>query len=170
MPASPSGAPRRVLGLSIGTNQPINDWGDANWEAVLQALQSLDFGLVLFGGVEDRLRSQRLAERWRGPVLNLCGELSVRMSAAMMKHMLLLLCHDSGPMHLAAAVGTRCVAVFSRRNPPGKWFPLGSGHKVLYPMATAATIAAIKPRQVIAATVGALAADAPLAAAAFRKG
>jgi ADP-heptose:LPS heptosyltransferase len=35
-------------------------------------------------------------------------------------------------MHLAAAVGTRCVAIFAARNPPGQWFPLGAGHRVIY--------------------------------------
>jgi ADP-heptose:LPS heptosyltransferase len=40
--------------------------------------------------------------------------------------------HDSGPMHLAAASGTPCVAIFAARNPPGQWFPLGEGHEVLY--------------------------------------
>ena len=151
-----AGQARRVFGLSIGTNQPINDWGDANWRAVLEELRRLDFGLVLLGGKEDRLRSRQLVENWPGPVLNLCGEASVRMSGAVLKHLRLLLCHDSGPMHIAAAVGTRCVAVFSRRNPPGKWFPLGAGHKVLYPLARAASIRSIAPRQVIAAAVDAL--------------
>ena len=35
-------------------------------------------------------------------------------------------------MHLAAAVGTRCVAVFSARNLPGVWFPFGADHRVIY--------------------------------------
>jgi ADP-heptose:LPS heptosyltransferase len=35
-------------------------------------------------------------------------------------------------MHLAAAVGTRCVAIFSSQNLPGEWFPYGTGHKVIY--------------------------------------
>ena len=40
--------------------------------------------------------------------------------------------HDSGPMHLAAAVDTPCVAIFSSRNYLGEWFPQGTGHRVLY--------------------------------------
>jgi hypothetical protein len=34
-------------------------------------------------------------------------------------------------MHLAASVGTRCVAVFSARDWPGRWHPYGPGHRVL---------------------------------------
>lgn len=148
---------RRILGLSIGTKQAINDWGDANWQAVLQALRDLDYGLIMFGGPEDRQRSLALGESWPGIVLNLCGKISPRVSAAMLKHVRLFLCHDSGPMHLAAAVGTQCVAVFSRLNPPGKWFPFGCGHKILYPPSSSGTIQSISPRQVVAAVVDALA-------------
>jgi ADP-heptose:LPS heptosyltransferase len=146
----------RLLGLSVGTKQPVNDWGDDNWRAVLDGLKSLDFGLVLVGGPEDRTRSERLADTWPNPVLNLCGKISPRVSAAVLRSVRLFLCHDSGPMHLAAAAGTRCVAVFSRRNPPGKWFPAGAGHAILYPTSRSGPINAIRPRQVIAAAVEAL--------------
>jgi len=64
--------------------------------------------------------------------VNLCGQVSVRESAALLAHARLYLGHDSGPMHLAAAVGTPCVAVFSSRNLPGEWFPYGTQHRMLY--------------------------------------
>jgi ADP-heptose:LPS heptosyltransferase len=35
-------------------------------------------------------------------------------------------------MHLASAVGTPCVAIFSARNLPGQWFPARRGHRVIY--------------------------------------
>ncbi len=35
-------------------------------------------------------------------------------------------------MHLAAAVGLRCVAIFSSRSLPGIWFPSGDKNKILY--------------------------------------
>jgi ADP-heptose:LPS heptosyltransferase len=35
-------------------------------------------------------------------------------------------------MHLAASVGTSCVAIFSARNRPGIWFPFGSAHQLIY--------------------------------------
>ncbi len=41
--------------------------------------------------------------------------------------------NDSGPMHLAAAVDTPAVAVFSRHAKPGIWFPLGNTHRIFYP-------------------------------------
>ena len=41
--------------------------------------------------------------------------------------------HDSGPMHLAASVGTPSVSVFSNRAKPGIWFPFGAQNRVFYP-------------------------------------
>jgi heptosyltransferase-3 len=150
------GTKRRLLGLSVGTKQPVKDWGDLNWGSVLRGISSLGFDLVLLGGKEDWSRSEKLAEGWPSAVLNLCGRVSPRVSAAVLRHVRAFLCHDSGPMHLAAAVGTRCVAVFSPRTPPGKWFPCGADHTVFYPGSRSATIHAIRPQQVTAATVAAL--------------
>jgi ADP-heptose:LPS heptosyltransferase len=50
--------------------------------------------------------------------------------AALMSQFDAVLCHDSGPMHVAAAVGTPVVALFSSQNAT-IWRPLGAGHTVL---------------------------------------
>jgi len=44
----------------------------------------------------------------------------------------LLVCHDSGPMHLAATQGTRCVALFGNRNKPRQWYPWGNQHRIFH--------------------------------------
>jgi ADP-heptose:LPS heptosyltransferase len=141
----------RFLGLSVGTKLRKNDWGTSNWRAVLKGLENLNYGIVFIGSMEDREQSQRLADGWPRPTLNLCGRTSPRLSAAVIRQTALFLCHDSGPMHLAAAVGTRCVAVFSRQNPPGQWYPFGSDHRIFYPPLKTDTIQSIRPHQVIAA-------------------
>jgi ADP-heptose:LPS heptosyltransferase len=157
LPRSRNGR-RRLLGLSVGTKEPaVKDWGDDNWRAAIRGLQGLGYDLVLLGGMDDRDRSARLVAGWPGDVVNLCGRSSPRVSAAILRQVRLLLCHDSGPMHLAAAVGTQCVAVFARHSSPGRWFPFGADHKVLYPTAKSGTIQSICPRQVIAAAIEALA-------------
>lgn len=38
---------------------------------------------------------------------------------------------DTGTTHLAAALGTPCVALYGERENPGRWEPLGEGHIVL---------------------------------------
>ncbi len=122
-----------VLGVSIGAKVDVKDWGDANWSELLGSLSArLRWGLVAVGSADERERCDRVLASWAGPSLNLCGTLPVRVSAAVLSRCRLFIGHDSGPMHMAAAVGTPVVAVFSSRNLPGEWFPYGDGHRVLY--------------------------------------
>ena len=80
-----------LLGISVGTKQKINDWGDANWRAVLNGLSTQKFALVLVGSADDFERSGKLGMHWPMPHINLCGRLSPRVSAAVIRRMSLFL-------------------------------------------------------------------------------
>jgi ADP-heptose:LPS heptosyltransferase len=123
-----------TLAMSIGTKVDANDWGNDNWRALLDDLSNRlpHWGLIALGAPVEHARSSELLSAWRGLSLNLCGKLSVRESGAVMERVRVFIGHDSGPMHLAAAVGTPCAAIFSARNLPGLWFPYGSMHTVFY--------------------------------------
>ena len=128
----------RPIGVSVGTKVQAKDWGQENWRALLErvAAESPGRALVLIGAAEEAAASAYAAAGWRehggGMVVNLCGKLTPRQSAAALARVEIFLGHDSGPMHLAAAVGTPCVAVFAARNLPRQWFPVGSQHRVVY--------------------------------------
>ena len=127
-----------VIAVSVGTKVQAKDWGGENWRALLREVAALypGHGLVLLGAPEEAEASEFAAEGWRSvstsPVLNLCGALTPRESAAVLARARVLLGHDSGPMHLAAAVQTPCVAIFAARNKPRVWFPYGRQHRVVY--------------------------------------
>jgi ADP-heptose:LPS heptosyltransferase len=125
----------RFIAASLGTKWPTNDWGLEKWQQVLARLGASrpGLGLVLLGSGDEFERSQALAQAWTGPAANLCGRTSPRVSAAVLAKASLFLGHDSGPMHLAAAAGARCVTIFSARCPAGQWFPAGEGQLNLYP-------------------------------------
>ena len=122
------------LAASVGTKIQAKDWEEHNWRALMErvARSFPDLPLILLGVEEERERSERLLKLWHGPKANLCGETSPRVSAAILREASVLLCHDSGPMHVAATMGVPCVAIFSARAKPGEWFPHGSQHSVLY--------------------------------------
>jgi ADP-heptose:LPS heptosyltransferase len=125
-------------------------WGDDNWQALLRLMtkQYSHTALVLVGSADEFDRSAIVAAEWRGPVLNLCGQLATRESAAAMRHGLFFLGHDGGPMHLAAAVGIPCVAVFGPHNMPKWWHPMGPRHHVIHNMNG---IQEIRPTEVLEA-------------------
>jgi hypothetical protein len=136
---------RHWWGQKIGDQSPANGWVAVctggkwtskhwPWERYAEVVRLLiaKHGLfpVIVGGLEDRGPGEKLLAQW-GIGLCAAGELSVRESAALMEGARFYLGNDSGPMHLAAALGRPCVAVFSARDWPGQWEPYGQGHKVL---------------------------------------
>jgi ADP-heptose:LPS heptosyltransferase len=131
-------AGQSILAVSVGTKVQSKDWGRDNWRALLQRLAALypDHALALCGASEESEASEFAADGWRqnspSPVVNLCGLLTPRESAAVFAQAAVFVGHDSGPMHLAAAVQTPCVAIFAARNKPRVWFPYGKQHRVLY--------------------------------------
>jgi ADP-heptose:LPS heptosyltransferase len=160
--ATVSPPPMGFIAMSIGAKQAIKDWGDENWRHVLAGLRDPDLGLVLVGAAEEFDRSQEMAHHWPGPVVNACGLTTPRQSAALLHRVRLLLCHDSGPMHLAAAERTRCVAVFSTLGHKGEWFPFGDRHFIFYPERGASSIQSIAPEPVLSAARSALTEASPV--------
>jgi heptosyltransferase-3 len=125
---------RPFLAFNIGTKMPINHWGRANWSALLAELaQPLgSMALVGIGTTTDLAPTQRLLNHWPGPTVNLCGSLSPRESAAALSHARIFVGHDSGPMHLSAAMGTPTIGLFGNNNLPRKWHPYGPGNFVIH--------------------------------------
>ncbi|WP_348266290.1 glycosyltransferase family 9 protein [Edaphobacter paludis] len=127
-----------VIAVSVGTKVQSKDWGRDNWRTLLAHVAALYPGnaLTLSGSPAESEASEFAADGWReaggGPVINLCGVLTPRESAAAFGHARIFIGHDSGPMHLAAAVQTPCVAIFAARNKPSVWFPYGKQHRVVY--------------------------------------
>lgn len=124
------------VAVNVGGKVHRKDWGDAHWTELmrLMAPEYADFALVLFGSEDEFDRCGRLAADWPGHTLNLCGKLTPRESAAVMQRATLFVGHDSGPMHLAAAVGVPCVAMFGNFNPPKRWHPFGAEHRIIHDM------------------------------------
>jgi heptosyltransferase III len=132
---------RPVIAVSVGTKVQSKDWGRENWHGLLARLGGLypGYALVLLGAEGESEASEFAADGWRGVVaadaglvVNLCGVLTPRESAAVLARSRVFLGHDSGPMHLAAAVQTPCIAIFAARNKPRVWFPYGERHQVVY--------------------------------------
>ncbi|HEY0264902.1 MAG TPA: glycosyltransferase family 9 protein [Granulicella sp.] len=127
-----------LIAASVGTKVQSKDWGRENWRELLRRLAMLypGYSLMLNGAPEESEASEFAAGGWLeaggGPVVNLCGKLTPRESAAAFAHAEVFVGHDSGPMHLAAAVQTPCVAIFAARNIPRVWFPYGDRHRVVY--------------------------------------
>jgi len=136
-----------LLAINMGGKAIQKDWGAENWAALIVRLGQIFFncGLVVMGASEDDVRASYVASLWPGSSLNLCGKLTPREASAVMQKAKLFIGHDSGPLHLAAAAGVKCIGIFGNYNKARKWHPWGKGNCVLQ---SSVGIDAIKVEQV----------------------
>jgi len=124
----PSEGGRPWIGVGPGSKMPAKRWPEDRFRQVVSELiDEFEIWPVVFGGVEDAPLGQRLIAAW-GRGFSAAGALSLRGSAAALQRCLFLLTNDTGTMHLGAAVGVQCVALFSSRAAPGLWNPMGENH------------------------------------------
>jgi ADP-heptose:LPS heptosyltransferase len=82
--------------------------------------------VVLTGTTAERPVIQEIASRMIAPHANIAGATSLRALAAVLKRSALVVALDSGPMHIAAAVGVPTVGIFALKTDlPRRWRPLG---------------------------------------------
>lgn len=123
-------AGQRLIGVAPGSKWSSKIWPERNFETVVQRLID-KFGVfpIVFGGGEDRGVAERLITKW-GTGGNAAGRLNIREAAALLERCELYLGNDTGTMHLAAAVGTPCVAIFAAIDAHGRWDPFGDRNQV----------------------------------------
>jgi ADP-heptose:LPS heptosyltransferase len=116
------------------TSDPIKQWPVDNFLQLSRRLSGeYHCKVVIIGGKDEISQSERFCAG-RGDLINLTGKLTLRQLAAFFKKCRCIISNDSGPVHLASAVGTPVIAIF-RNDIPGKsshrWGPWGSGHMVI---------------------------------------
>jgi ADP-heptose:LPS heptosyltransferase len=123
------GAP--LAAIAPGAKRPANRWPLDRFVEVGQTLSRRGFHLLLLGGAGDAASCARIASQIGTHALNLAGRTSTLESCEALRRCAFVVCNDSGVQHMAAAVGTPCVSIFSAREMRGKWHPHGAQHVVL---------------------------------------
>src|SRR5258708_1287907 len=124
-----------LLAVGAGSKMPAKRWPPERFvEVIRRALSEFPGILVVFlGGADEEGYCQALCDEIGPSTVNLAGKLSISGSAAVLEQTHAYVGNDTGVMHLAGAVGTPCVAIFSARDFPGLWEPMSSTHRILPP-------------------------------------
>ncbi|MFA5164590.1 MAG: glycosyltransferase family 9 protein [Candidatus Omnitrophota bacterium] len=86
--------------------------------------------VILIGGQDDLpVLNKMIGKITRKPIVA-AGNLSILQTAALLKRSIFLICNNSAPMHIAAAVGTPTISIFGPTD-PRIHRPWGAGHIVL---------------------------------------
>lgn len=120
----------RLIAVNLGTTWTTKRWEVVNFIEVIQQITRLlpEAKVVLTGSHAE----QRLTEALPAslPIINLVGRTSILQLGALLERCDVCLTCDSGPMHIAAAVGTPTVALFGPTDPV-RHRPSGVGHTVI---------------------------------------
>ncbi len=106
-------------------------WPEACWARLAGWLvREKGFQVAITGSSSDRDLVEAIVAQAEGPLLNLAGRTSLAELAALLKKARVAVTTDTGPMHLAAALGTPVVALFGP-TAPWRTGPFGAGHQVV---------------------------------------
>lgn len=109
------------IGLVIGSKRKRNKWPIEYFKQVAEYYTAKSYNILILGAEEDSISAQKLIINKN--VINFCGILSIAETAEIIKNCSCIISNDTGPMHLAYAVKTPLIALFSSRDFPNKWYP-----------------------------------------------
>lgn len=127
-------APPPVIGLHAGARDAARRWPRERFAAVGAALHARHGGTLLLGDGETTADSAWIARRMRdagAACLDLTGRTSLPALGAVIARLALLVTNDSGPAHIAYALGTPSVTIFGGANPESYGPPAHGPHRLV---------------------------------------
>ena len=125
--------PRPQVVLHPATRWSTKLWEVDRWRAVAASLMADGAGVIVTGGPADATMAAAICEGLRPAPRSVAGRLSLKPLAALFRAAALVITVDSGPMHIAAAVGTPVVALFGPTD-PARTGPMGAGRVLRQPL------------------------------------
>ena len=122
----------RPIGIHVSAGRAIKQWPETRFRDVAEHLvRQRNAAIVLTGAVSDRAQVDIVrAALPSSRVLDLTDGVNLLTAAAVLERLDLLVTGDTGPMHLAHAVGTPVVAVFGPSDPV-RYAPRGLHDRVV---------------------------------------
>ncbi len=120
----------RFVVVAPFTTWPSRCWPAARFVELADTLARQGCRIVLIGSAKESLAVEALAAQMACKPIMACGRLGFRALAALITRAALVVSGDTGPMHVAAAVGTPYVALFGP-TPTAELAPLAGGGTLL---------------------------------------
>jgi heptosyltransferase II len=114
----------KTIVVHLGAGAPAKRWPIAYWAELLAKLAK-EYKIILIGSNEDSQTLFKSAPELADSIADFSGR-SWTETAAVIKQSAVFVGNDSGPGHLAAALGVKVVTIFSAANDPIVWAPPGA--------------------------------------------
>ena len=120
----------RLIAVNLGTTWRTKQWDISNFAAVISQISNVlpDVKIVLTGSTAEILLVGELPHS--ESIVNLVGKTDILQLGALLERCEVCLTCDSGPMHIAAAVGIPTIALFGPTD-PSRHQPYGTDHTVI---------------------------------------
>jgi len=106
--------PRPVVAVAVGAKWVTKRWPTGHFAELLNRAHARTGGSAVFvGSSEDSALSHEVTAALRGPAVDLTGRTTLPRLAAVLSLADVMLGNDTGPLHLAAALGRPCVAPYT---------------------------------------------------------
>lgn len=115
--------PGRYVCLHPGARAAARRWPPARFARVADRLAARGLQIVLTGSADEIPLTSAVAKSMLASCINLAGQTSIGVLAAMLTGAKLLVCNDTGVSHIAAALKTPSVVVYLGSS-PARWAPL----------------------------------------------
>lgn len=107
-----------LIGFHPGAQKPFKCWPEKNFiETGRKLVQAFGCKILITGDSGEESLARRIASEIGEDAISLAGKLSLRETASVIKMLDLFLTNDTGPMHIAFALKTPAVAMFSPTDP-----------------------------------------------------
>jgi ADP-heptose:LPS heptosyltransferase len=122
-----------LIGMCPWTKQQAKRWPFERYaELGKKLIDNYNVNIVIVGGKDEAIIGKEVSKAWPDSRwIVLAGELDVLETAELLKRCAFYIGNDTGAMHIAAAVGTPCIAIFSAKDAAESWYPFGENHIVL---------------------------------------
>lgn len=118
--------PFRFISFAIGGQHATKKLPN---EKIIEICKKLDFPIVLLGGKEDFSNGEIIQNALGGKIHNYCGKLNLNQSASVVQQSELILTHDTGLMHIAAALKKKTIAIWGNTTPALGMYPYLTEHQ-----------------------------------------
>ena len=118
--------PRRIVVIHPGAGKHFRLWPAERFAAVADNLaQHKDMTICFIGGSGEQTLMKKTRSLMQSPQAALCLNLSLVQLVALFDMASILICNESGPMHLAAMTDLPIVGIFGP-TPEARWLPVRS--------------------------------------------
>ena len=124
------------VAINPGASCASKRWGAEKFAKVSQGLiEKYGAKVIVIAGGQDKALGDKVSSLLGKDCINLSGRTNVADVASLLRRVKLFISNDSGPVHIACAVGTPVVAIFGRSDRglgPVRWGPTGERDIVLH--------------------------------------